>query len=326
MEKINLREERDFGQKISATFLFLQQNFGSLFKSLLYYAGPVSLLAGVFMGLYQSNFLNLSPESMEGQDNPFQFLVENVFNIHYVLALLLSAISRIVVVGIIFAYLAEYLENPQEEITTSAVWNRLSGNFLTLFLTSLVYILGITLFAAGTGIVLSLLFFGTATPTDIVAILPGIFLIGVLIIVPVIFFSIRFCLFPAPIFIEEQGMIASLKRSWQLVKGKWWSTFGLGVVISIIVAIMGIAFQMPLLLISIFKEILQWEGGGSNQMIIILASIIGILGESMLAGIVHLAMGFQYFNLAERQESIGLMEEIDSLGRKSEFNSNEGDY
>src|SRR3546814_19397011 len=86
MEKINLREERDFGRKISDTFLFLQQNFGPLFKSLLYYAGPVALVAGVFMGLYQSNFMGLNPESLaSANDNPFQFLAQNVFNLNYII-------------------------------------------------------------------------------------------------------------------------------------------------------------------------------------------------------------------------------------------------
>ena len=326
MEKINLREERDFGQKISATFLFLQQNFGPLFKSLLYYAGPVSLLAGVFMGLYQS--LNLNAEDLAGRGDAFQFLFESVFNINYILALLLSTLSRVIVIGITFAYLAEYLENPREEIRPGAVWSRLGDNFLRLFFTSLAYVAGMFLVALVVGVISSLSFFGTI-PTDMDAILPRVFLVplmGLLVIVPVIFFAVRFCLFPAVIFIEDKGGVASLKRSWKLVKGKWWSTFGLVIVISIIVSIIGVAFQIPLLLIAFFKEILQWESGGSNQMIIIVASVIGILGETMLYSIVNLAMGFQYFNLSERQESIGLMQEIDSLGRKAEFNSNEGDY
>src|SRR5690606_24812459 len=108
--------------------------------------------------------------------------------------------------------------------------------------------------------------------------------------------------------------------------GKWWSTFGLLIVMAIIVSIIGFAFQIPLLLISFFKEILQWENGSSTQLIIIVASIIGILGETLLYSILHIALAFQYFNLVERQESMGLMREIDSLGRETDFNSNEGDY
>src|SRR3546814_336911 len=115
MEKINLREERDFGRKISDTFLFLQQNFGPLFKSLLYYAGPVALVAGVFMGLYQSNFMGLNPESLaSANDNPFQFLAQNVFNLNYIITLMLAGLGRVVVVGVTLAFLTAYLERSEE--------------------------------------------------------------------------------------------------------------------------------------------------------------------------------------------------------------------
>src|SRR3546814_16953489 len=96
--------------------------------------------------------------------------------------------------------------------------------------------------------------------------------------------------------------------------------------ISFIVSIIGFAFQIPLLLISFFKELLQWENGNSMQVIIIAASIIGILGETLLYCMLHISLAFQYFNLVERQESIGLLRKIDSLGPNHDFNNNEGDY
>src|SRR5690606_37428379 len=133
-------------------------------------------------------------------------------------------------------------------------------------------------------------------------------------------------LFCPVIFIEGKSGFAAYGRSWKLVKGKWWSTFGLLVVMSIIVSIIGVAFQLPLLLISIFKEILQWDNGRSFELIIMLASIIGMLGETLLFSILHISLGFQYFNLVERQASIGPMREIDSLGRQNEFDSHDGDY
>lgn len=327
MEKINLREERDFGQKISDTFLFLQQNFASLFKSLLYYAGPVSLVAGVFMGLYQSNFLGLDPETIGGSDDPFQFMAQNVFNLNYVLTLILAGIARIVVIGVTFAYLAAYLERPGEPIGTAEVWQRFSRRFASLFLTTLLYLIGMFILSLLITMALILLFFGAVPDSTQVLQRAWLIPIGIFaVLVPAIFLAVRTGLFPPVIYIEGKGGAAAFGRSWRLVKGKWWSTFGLLVVMAIIVSIIGIAFQIPILLISFFKELLQWEDGSSVQLIIILASIIGILGETLLYSILHIALGFQYFNLVERQESIGLMREIDSLGRQTDFSSNDGDF
>ncbi|QEC51801.1 hypothetical protein EDD80_102366 [Anseongella ginsenosidimutans] len=327
MEKINLREERDFGQKISDTFLFLQQNFGPLFKSLLYYAGPVSLVAGVFMGLYQSNLLTLNVESMGESSDPFQFMSRNIFNVNYIVTLIVTGIGRIVVIGVTFAYMCAYLERPGEMISTGEVWERFKQRFVSLFLATWVYLFGLFFMTLAISLILMLVFFGTLT--DFAAIGERAFLVpvaAIFILCPLLFVAVRTGLFAPVIFAEGKSWPASYSRSWKLVSGKWWSTFGLIVVVSIIVTIIGIAFQIPILLISFFKEILQWENGSSVQMIIILASIIGMLGETLLYSILHIAIGFQYFNLVERQESIGLMREIDSLGREKDFNPNEGEY
>ena len=327
MEKINLREERDFGQKISDTFLFLQQNFGPFFKCLLYYAGPISLVAGVFMGLYQSNLLGLNAESLGQNNDPLLFLAKNVFNLNYILTLIVTGIGRIVVIGVTFAYMTAYLERPGELIGTAEVWQRFSRRFISLFLTTLLYLIGIFLIILILTLAAGLLFFGSISDTAIIMERAYLIPFGLLMVfAPMIFLAIRTGLFAPVIFAEGKGGPLAYGRSWKLVKGKWWSTFGLIVVMTIIVSIIGIAFQIPLLLISFFKEILHWENGSSIQLIIIVASIIGMVGETLLYSILHIAIGFQYFNLVERQESIGLMREIDSLGRETDFSSNEGEY
>lgn len=327
MEKMNLREERDFGQKISDTFLFLQQNFGPLFKSLLYYAGPVSLVAGIFMGLYQSNLLNLDMENVSEIGDPFQFLSSNVFNINYIITMIVAILGRIVVIGVTFSFMIAYLDSKGEQVHLSDVWQNFSKHFVNLFFGTLGYLLGLFFIATGIVVLCMFLFFGSLTDTGMI--MERVFLIPLVAMLgffPTVFLAVRVGLFPAVIFAEGRGGMASFGRSWKLVKGKWWSTFGLIVVVSIIISIIGIAFQIPLLLISFFKEILQWEEGSPVQLIIMVASVIGMLGETLLYSILHIAMGFQYFNLVERQESIGLMREIDSLGGERDYRPNEGDY
>jgi len=56
--KIEFRKVRDFGGLLNVTFDYLKKNFKVLFKSNLLISAPAILLAGVFMGIYQSSMFN----------------------------------------------------------------------------------------------------------------------------------------------------------------------------------------------------------------------------------------------------------------------------
>lgn len=144
--KINLREERDFGQKINAVFTFLQQNFKPLFRSLLFIAGPTSLLGGIFMGLHQSRFmdfaLNENPSETIGNYNIFR----DLFNPNYFLAILFLIISFILVFQSVYGYLVAYLEDKNRPITTDMVWEHVKQKFFFSFFA--IIVLGITMMLA----------------------------------------------------------------------------------------------------------------------------------------------------------------------------------
>lgn len=311
MERMNLREERDFGQKINASFLFIQKNFRPLFTCLLYYAVPLSLIAGIFGGLYQSDVLSLTDTDAGAADNPFSFLMEEIYTLNYFMMLLVSLLSGLMVVGISFAYMAAYLEGDEAGLEPGAIWNRLSRQFGKLFAGGLLYIL-----ISGLSVMPAVLLF-LVSP---VALALGIIPVMCLSIYVVVLLS----LFPAVLFVEQRQLGESFKRSIRLIKGKWWSTFGLIVVTSIIVSIVGFAFQLPLLLVGIAKTLKIWDA--DSQVVLILASVIAQVGSTLLYSIVCIAIGFQYFNLVERQESIGLMQEIGSIGTKQENKRDEGEY
>jgi hypothetical protein len=54
---------------------------------------------------------------------------------------------------------------------------------------------------------------------------------------------------------------------------------------------------------------------GNMKAWLILASVISVLGTSVVQGLVWIALSFQYYNLVERQTGSGLLSEIDSLGK-----------
>lgn len=56
-----------------------------------------------------------------------------------------------------------------------------------------------------------------------------------------VYLYVRWVLSPAAVMLEDAGAVASLRRSAQLVRGRWWKVFGYLVVAAIVVTIVGFA-------------------------------------------------------------------------------------
>jgi len=54
-EWINLREERDFGEKFNATFQFARQNFKNLSLSLLFLGAPLMIVGNLLVAYMQAD-------------------------------------------------------------------------------------------------------------------------------------------------------------------------------------------------------------------------------------------------------------------------------
>lgn len=291
--KINLREERDFGQKINAVFAFLQQNFKPLFRSLLFIAGPTALLGGIFMGLHQSQFMDFAlNENPSAINNNF---FRDLFNPNYFLAILFLLISFILVFQTVYGYLVAYLEDRNRPITTDMVWSHVKQKFVFSFFA--IIVLGII-----TVIGFFLLF------------IPGVFLV------------VAFQLALIIIAMEQIDIFDLVSRCLYLIRGKWWSTFGLLFIVSLIQGMMGVVFNVPLYIITFAKAFHVGEATDSNNIFLIISTIISTVGTVMLYTLSALAMAFQYFNLVERKEGVGLLEEVDQLGKSQPITDNEGDF
>lgn len=63
--------------------------------------------------------------------------------------------------------------------------------------------------------------------------------------VGVIYFGVSVALAPVAVVLEGQSPVAAIKRSRDLIKGAWWRTFGILILVVIISAIMGAILQIP---------------------------------------------------------------------------------
>jgi len=291
-QKIVYYKTRNFSQKLNATIEYLRQNIKPLGKAILYILGPMAILNGLLFAQY-INFIfgNMAVAEPVDIQNPFSF----IFNPTYVGFILLSSFSALLNFAVIFNFMKIYNKKFPEEITVSEILNASWKDLLPLF------ILGVI-----ASIMIMVGFFAL--------IIPGIFLMVVLgLSVPALFF-------------EQKGIFEAIGRSFKLIKGKWWSTFGLLFVSSILMYAVSMIFILPFYVfyfLSIFTLVEEtgittdmnawWFQGGMT-----LSVMFMFLGSYLTYSIPMVALSFQYFNLVERQESFGLMHEIEQLDNENE--------
>ena len=283
---INLYQQRDFGEKINATFTYTVQQFRSLGMALLYIAGPVTLLAGIAGGIYQSNVLNTFGSFQRGngfgsiKTSPFA-MFEQLLSPAYWLLILFTLFSYALVSLTVYSHLKLYARSQGEPISVGAVWQevqtRLLGGLGVIIVTGLAVVMGF-----------------------------------LLLIIPGLYISIPLSLALAVFVFEDTDIATTFSRCFKLINDKWWSTFGLVLVMTLIAGIVGAIFSIPVSIIMFMKLFSKGEGGSS--LLIIITQALAILGSRLLSALVALALGFQYFNLVERQEGTGLLSAINSIG------------
>jgi len=288
-QKIVFYRIRNFSQKLNATIEFIRQNIKPLGKSIIYILGPMAILNGLLFSQYiDFMFGNMSNSDPVNVQNPFAFIA----NPSYIGFLFLSSFSALLNFAIIFNFMKIYQKKFPEEISVTEVLNASWKDILPLL------VLGIM-----------------AT----IIIIFGMFAF----VIPGIYLAVVFSLSLPILFFERGGIFEAIGRSFKLIRGKWWSTFGLLIVASVLMYAVSMIFILPFYVfyfLSIFTLVEQtgfsadisswWFQGGMT-----LSVMFMFLGSFLTYSIPMVALSFQYFNLVERRESVGLMGEIEQLDK-----------
>ena len=146
----------------------------------------------------------------------------------------------------------------------------------------------------------------------VLLIIPGLYLIIVLSIAPIIRIM------------ERRSIFASISRARQLMSGFWWQTFGLTVVLFIILLVFGGLLQAPSIVLTFLWTFNNIEAGsfsGSPADNYPLLAVVAAIGQALAVCvniIPMVAYSLQYFNLRERKEAVSLMDKVESLGTNKE--------
>ena len=285
---IQFKKERDLGDTLTDTFNFVRENYKILFKALVKYAGPAFLLQLFALGYY-----TYSTTTGLGSDIFTQLASSKSLGFKFILSIMFMFIASIAyqafMYGTIQHAIKSYIKN-DGVINIDDVGNGMSEDWRSFL---------------GLGFAISMMIFvGT-----IFCFLPGIYLAVPLALV----YSIRA--------FDKLSFSDTISHAFKLVKDNWWITFLTFVVMTVVVYLINMIFQIPALIYTLTKTLTAVNEGSLSDptfgfdWIYLTLNIVGSAISNVVYGILAVTVCIVYFNLNEKQNHTGAYESIDNLGK-----------
>lgn len=284
---IEFKKERDLGAIISDTFKFIRENYKAYFLTILKIVGPFILLALIAFVFYMFFISDTLSNTTVVQRKSSMFAAKLFSGIFVFFIFFVFAYAAMSMASLYF--IKSYIKNKGKP-QFSEVLTNVKSNILS-------YI--------GLGILITL----TVIVGFVLCYFPGVY------------FGIVLGLAPAIFVFEKKGVGNSFSDAFKLIKGQWWNTFGVVLVVSLLVFILGQAFSVPTIIYQMIK--IGTLAGKDNP-----EAVLGIFKDPIYLGLNVLSYAFQfilysvtiissvfiYYDLNEQKKQTGTLEQIEKLG------------
>lgn len=286
---IQLYKMRDFGAKINATIEYIRQNIGPLLKLMLLIVLPMGLIASILFSNIYGSLGEMTAVQQGGDPNAALGMVGSLMT-NYTLMFLMTSITGALLISAIYTYMKLNNEEREARPTVMEVYKKILPKLpmllVLMILISVISFFGFMLF-----------------------IIPGVYLMITLsLAIPIFLF-------------EEKGIGNAFNKSFKLIKGKWWSTFGLLFVTGIIAGIVSYVFAIPFYFLTVGEMFTTVDADADPEAVFaiftnwytIIGMAIMMIGSYLTYMIPSIALAFQYFNLSERIEGTGIRNQINEF-------------
>ncbi|MBN1501147.1 MAG: hypothetical protein JW982_13380 [Spirochaetes bacterium] len=318
--RINVKSMQKTGEIIDNSFKIMKHGLKTLFIS---FAVMIFPFSSVFYFLY-SNFMGKFTGNMEASE-----FEQPEFWINFGLVFLLVMIMMLVIFNVIELIPVNYIllyERTDDyttitpvsliKLTLKRILKMIWGNFLKNFL-FFVFLSVIIFFVVIIGIIIALAlsfsFESAFSGHPLLAALMAILIFFAVIAIYIFLFLLYapLMLFPIIYFREERGVISSILRCFELVKGEWWKTFGLMVLMYLIISSIASILYIPLYSV-IVTSLIQQKTVEYASVSYIVSSIIGSI-SFFIYFIGSFSMSLKYYHLVEKNEGASLDERLSAL-------------
>ena len=288
---VEFKKERDLGAIISDTFKFLRLQwkpfFGVIIKNALL---PLLVTIGAsifFMYKMFGLFDALDPYSSTYQENEFS---SGFFFTMMLFMALFSIITYVIMNITALYYIKSYIDN-KGVIDYEMIKERVKDKFWSF---------------TGLGILTILIVLASAMLCFFPAIYTGVVLT---LAAPILVF-------------ENRDVTDTISYSFSFFKGgHWWPTFGVMIVVGIIVNVISYVFSMPAIIYYFIKMGTVLTNDDPSMMlesfqdpIYITLNVVSYIGQFALYSVTFITNVFLYFDIDEQKNASGALDKIDSLG------------
>lgn len=277
---IQFKKQRELGDILTVTFKFIRENYKPLFRLMIRIVGPYFLILLAALSYYTYSIAG----------SPLQAISSGFGN--FLISFLILAAALLLFYAALYGTVLHYIRSyslHHGAVKEDEVKEGVQEDFFNLILLSIVSAI---LIIAGL----------------IVFILPGIYLI------------VPLSLASAIMVFKRYSVTESLGYCFELIKDHWWMTFVTLLVVWLLVYIIGLVFQMPLLIYMFVKAFtMVQEGSAANPEAFtdwpfLVLNVISSLIQYLLSTITIISVAFIYFNLNEHKNLTGTFEAIENLG------------
>jgi len=284
---IEFRKERDLGAIITDTFTFIRDNWKEYFLTILKIVGPILGLALIAVIGYLMVIGDLFQGIQNDSSDPLGFVYKILpwYGVMIIVIVVLYTLMSMSSLYFIKSYMSNNGQASFEEVKENVLknfWKFIGIGFL---------------------IMLSVLF------GFILCYFPGFYILIVLSLA-------------APIMVFENKSISdTYTHTFTLIKGQWWNTFGVVIVVGLLVGLIGSAFSVPTLIYQFIKmgTMMQEQDPTAifdlfKDPIYLVLNVLSYTFQFILYSITTIAGVFIYFDLNEQKNLTGTIDKIDSIG------------
>lgn len=303
---LEFRKKRELGNIVSDTFIFLRRNAKPLFTVLLRTCIIPFIVLILAVGFYTkaSSGASFITGFVSGGDI-------SSFLLGFIGLMVTGIIYNAMLYGSTSEYIKAYIKDQEQPDTAEVVKNikNKTGNFIGLGLLNLVIVITIALIPAGIG---AFLFSSGSEGLGVLIVFIAIF--------PIFYVYIKLAVIFPVLSNKELSVSETLKESWRLLKEEWWMTFFTIIILGLLIGIIGFVFQIPALIYTMVKTFTAVQSGSIGDpaamfdgVYIALQTIASSINY-ILYVILAIAINFIYFNLNERKNQSGTLDQIDQIG------------
>jgi len=282
MSNIELAKPRDFGEIINDTFTFIRQNFKPLLKYFFIFCGFFILATAAISVIVQVKAFSIVDNPNGFEEGGFSRLSSIIWS-SLILGLLM-VLEYVAVNVTILCFITLYKQKQNTIPTVEEMWGYIKFYYLKILGCSIVlYIL------LGVGMMLCLV--------------PGIYLAPI------------FALIPPIMIMENTSFGYAFNHSFRLIRDNWWATFGVMIVVYIILYVANLLVSVPSTIFgagNVFLHLTKHTAAVSLPIAIVTTLLQSVSYFFHILMIV--AVSLCYFNLTETKEGTGLMERMNQFG------------